>query len=483
MHGVLQHGIIAALLGAAALTGTAARAEDSADAKCATLRNEVFDAGYVTAARVVRGDGDNPAYCQVRAIALPAISIEIRLPVDGWNGKLYQVGCGGFCGILGRGENAGFVNAMSPGLKRGYTAASSDSGHHGLSIVEADWADHNPNAERDWGWRSIGETNRVAELMIAAYYGNGSDQAIFQGCSTGGRMAHMAALRYPKMFQGIISGAPALDETGLAGAGLAWIVRANTGADGAPILTADKVGLIGDEVLRQCDGVDGAEDKVIQDPRKCSTDLSVLACKAGADNSACLTEAERQVVETWRRPPVNSAGEILFEGGIPEGSEPFWPTWLTGTKAGAPALNPLFAKNFGAYMAFPEDPGPSYDPTKFDFDNDPGRMTAAAEMYNSDDSDISAFRSAGGKMIVWHGWADAIVAPYKTIAWHEAAEKVAGGAEALGENVRLFMIPGLDHCGLAAGPSGMTQADLDPLGALERWMETGTAPETIRAAD
>ncbi len=472
-----------ALIGAGsapgAMVGTPALADARLAQRCATLRDAVFDGGYATSARVVDASGETPAYCEVRATALPAISIEVRLPIEGWNGRFYQVGCGGFCGNLG--GRSGFVNAMGPGLQKGYATAATDSGHHGLTSVDADWADGNVNAERDWGWRSIGETNRVARVMVEAFYGKSPDQAIFQGCSTGGRMANMAALRYPTMFQGIISGAPALNETGLAGAGLAWQVQANTGADGKQILKADKVDLIGAEVMRQCDGADGHEDKVIADPRQCAVDLSKITCNPGAEGKACITAEERAVVEKWRRSPVDSSGKTVFVGGIPEGSEPFWRTWLTGNEAGAPGLNPLFAQSFGSYMAYPDDPGPAYKATDFDFDKDPGRMEAAAKMYNADDPDISAFREAGGKMIVWHGWADAIVSPYTTIAWHDAAEKAAGGAEALAKNVRLYMIPGLDHCGIAAGPSGLTQADLDPLGALESWLQKGEAPSSLLA--
>lgn len=468
---------VAGLIGIGSMGGATVVAQERPDGKCSALRYVVFDAGYVTTARVLGAAGETPAYCEVRATALPAISIEVRLPLDGWNGRYYQVGCGGFCGNLG--GRSGFVNAMGPGLQKGYATATTDSGHHGLSSVDADWADGNVNAERDWGWRSIGETNRVAQIMIQAFYGKPAGRAIFQGCSTGGRMANMAALRYPKMFQGIISGAPALNETGLAGAGLAWQVKANTAADGAQILKADKVDLIGAEVMRQCDGADGKEDKVIADPRQCAVDLSTITCKTGEDAKACITVEERAVVEKWRKSPVDSSGRTVFVGGIPEGSEPFWRMWLTGNEAGAPGLNPLFAQSFGSYMAYPQDPGPAFKATEFDFDKDPPRMAAAAKMYNADDPDLSAFRAAGGKMIVWHGWADAIVSPYTTVAWHEAAEKAAGGAEALAKNVRLYMIPGLDHCGIAPGPGGLSQAQLDPLGALESWMEKDEAPRSL----
>jgi hypothetical protein len=182
---------------AALLAAGPAAAQTEAD--CEGLANLALQGGFVTSANMVAAADGLPAYCQVRATALPAIGIEVRLPMEGWNGHYYQAGCGGFCGILGRADaSPGWVNAMRPGLERGYATATSDSGHHGLSVVDATWADANPQAERDWGWRSIGETNRVAGALIAAFYGTEADRSVFQGCSTGGRMAHVAALRYPR---------------------------------------------------------------------------------------------------------------------------------------------------------------------------------------------------------------------------------------------------------------------------------------------
>lgn len=464
-----------------ALAAGGALAQD--DAACEALRNIALPGGFVTSANVVAAQDDLPAYCEVRATALPAISIEVRLPMADWNGKYYQAGCGGFCGILGRADaSSGWVNAMKPGLTRGYATATSDSGHHGLSVVDAGWADANPHAERDWGWRSIGETNRVAQVMIESFYGAGSEQAIFQGCSTGGRMAHVAALRYPEMFDGIISGAPAMDYPGLVGAAASWIVQANTDANGETILKPGKDKLIGDAVMAQCDGLDGAEDGLISDPRECHAELSALQCMTG-DSSDCLTAPELAVILKWWQGPVNRAGEQLYPGGIPPGSEPFWWLWLTGNDAGSGALVPAFATDFGRFMAYDDDPGETWTPLAFDLDNDPDRMSFAYANYNGDDPDISAFREAGGKMIVWHGWADAIVTPYKTVEWYEQASEVAGGEDALKENVALFMIPGLDHCGILPGPGGVSQATLDPMTPLEAWLNEGTRPTSIAAAD
>ncbi len=442
------------------------------DDECAALRDSVFPGGHVTSARVVAASDPNPAYCEVRATALPAISIEVRLPMQDWNGKFYQAGCGGFCGILGRADaGASWINAMRPGLERGYATATSDSGHHALSVVDAGWAYNNPHAERDWGWRSVGETNRIANLMIEAFYGSASKQAIFQGCSTGGRMAQVAALRYPEMFDGIISGAPAMDYTGLVATKMSWIVQANTAPDGSQILGPEDAAVIGDAVLAQCDGVDGAEDGVIADPRQCEVNYGDLG----------LSNQQLDTLAKWRQGPQNAAGEQLYPGGIPEGSEPFWWLWLTGNAKGGGKLVPAFAAGFGRYMAFDEDPGANWSPMDFDFESDPSRMSISAAAYNGDNPDISAFREAGGKMILFHGWADAIVTPYKTVEWYEKAAKTAGGEDALKKNVALFMVPGLDHCGILPGPGGINAAALDPMTPLEAWLNEGVVPSSIAA--
>jgi len=474
----LGGGLVAAALAALAVPAAAQTPAEN----CRALRDVVMDAATVTSARTIEASETLPAYCEVRATARPAISIEVRLPLEGWNGKYYQTGCGGYCGVLGRADaSGGFVNAMGPGLAKGYATATSDSGHHGLSVVDAAWAYSNPHAERDWGWRSIGETQRVAAALIDAFYGEAPARTYFQGCSTGGRMAHMASLKYPEVFDGIISGAPAMDYTGLVALAMAWTVQANTDADGEQILKPGKEALIGAEVMRQCDAVDGTADGLIDDPRACDLDLSALQCQAGGSDD-CLSQEELGVLAKWYQGPTNKAGEQLYPGGIPAGSEPFWWLWLTGKEGGGGRLVPIFTQQFGAYMAFPEDPGPTYRATDFDFETDPARLATMAAVYNADDPDISAFREGGGKMIVWHGMADAIVPPFKTLDWHEKAAAAAGGADELAKSVQLFTIPGMDHCGILPGPGGISQAQIDPLTALEGWVEGGQVPTSIMKA-
>lgn len=459
-----------------------AGAAQAATGKCEGLSNQPIASGYVTSSRVVEASEDLPSYCEIRAVALPAINIEVRLPMSDWNGKYYQAGCGGFCGILGRGDaSGGWVNAMRQGLQRGYATATSDSGHHGLSVLDAAWADANPAAERDWGYRSISETHRVAQDMIGRFYGGVSENAIFQGCSTGGRMAHVAALRFPDMFDGIISGAPAMDYTGLVGTYASWLIQTNTDANGQMILKPGREKLVYAEVLKQCDGLDGNADGLISDPLSCNADLSALQC-SGEAGEDCLTKAEIDVVSTWRKGPISATGDRLYPGSLQPGSEPFWWLWVLGNGK-QPPLIPGFATNFGRFMAFDDDPGENWSPLQFDLESDPAKMGAATAMYNGDNPDISAFRAAGGKMIVWHGWGDAIVPPEKTIDWYQRASKTAGGEDALKENVALFMIPGMDHCGLVPGAGGISANSIDPMTALEGWIETGNRPNSIMVAN
>jgi pimeloyl-ACP methyl ester carboxylesterase len=455
---------------------------------CGALANLKIENANLLSATEVAASGDLPAYCRVLGYVRPAINFEIRLPLRDWNGKLYEAGCGGFCGTLNS-DVPGFTNAMNFGLRRGYAVATSDSGHWGTSVIDGRWAMNNPVAQMDWGQRSVPETARVAKAVIKSYYGVAQKKAYFAGCSTGGRMAVMAALRNPKEFDGIISGAPALDYTGLVATFFAWVAKANTGADGKPIFPPAKVKLLGDAVYAACGEKNTVAGGIIADPRACHFDPKVLQCRAG-DALDCLTQAEVGVVEKWYRGAVDSHGQRLYAGGIPLGSEPHWRRWLTGTGT-APALLPLFAQDFLRYMAFEPAAGSSFKVTDFDFDRDPPRMTFTAAMYNAatfnpttgatDTSDLAAFREAGGKLIIYHGWADSLVTPQLTVGFYEALASKNGGVAATQDFARLFMVPGMDHCGIQTDGPGIADTGLDVLTALEHWAEDGKAPTELIA--
>ncbi len=449
----------------------------AADDACAALATAVVPGANITSAGAIAATGDLPAHCRVQGTIPQAIRFELRLPLAGWNGKFYMAGCGGFCGSLDA-DRPGVVNALNHGLRRGYASATSDSGHSGTSVTDGRWALDNPGAEADWGWRSVAETTRVSRDLVRAFYRKPATRSYFAGCSTGGRMGLMAAQRFPHDFDGIIAGAPALDYTGLVATQMAWIVQANTAADGSEILDRAKVPLVAKAVLETCDGLDGQRDGLIDDPRRCDWKPAQLQCK-GPAAADCLTAKEIGVLDHWYMPATSGEGRIQYPGGVPKGSEPYWPVWLSGIPgSNAPALAERFGTDFLRYMAFVPDAGEAFDVRKYDFDRDPPRLATMARIYDATNPDLTAFRERGGKLLLFHGWADPLVTPQRTVDYYGAVRATMGGAESTAQFARLFMLPGVDHCGIQPGP-GAKSVDFDPLPALEAWVERNEAPTTL----
>ena len=264
-----------------------------------------------------------------------------------------------------------------------------------------------------------------------------------------------------------------MDYTGLVATFFAWVAQANTRPDGSQILGSDKIKLIETAVNKLC----ADEDGLVQDPRKCQFNPQSLQCH-GSETGNCLSADEVTVLDKWYGGVKNSRGEQLYPGGVPLGSEAYWPLWLTGLPGGGGALISIFGADFVRYMAFEPDPGPGYDLLKFNFDTDPARMQMMSEMYNSTNPDLSKFKARGGKLLMYQGWADAIVTPVKTIEYYNHVEKFFGGPEATQNFARLFMLPGVDHCGIQPGP-GADQTGYDPLTALEQWVEHDIPPATL----
>ena len=450
---------------------------------CAALANLKINNTNLLSAAEVPADGDLPAYCRVLGYVRPAINFEIKLPLQAWNGKFYMVGCGGFCGTVNS-EARGFSNAMNFGLRRNYAVSASDSGHWGTNAVDARWALYNPVAVMDWAQRYVPETARVSKIIVKAYYGAAQKKSYFAGCSQGGRMGLMEALRNPKDFDGIISGAPAIDNTGLYNH-FAWVANANSGPDGKSVFSPAKLNLLRNAVYAACGEKLGVADAIIADPRACHFKPSTLQCRAG-DAADCLTQAEVAAAEKIYSGPVNSRGQRLFPG-VPPGSEPFWPARITGT-GGGQALP--FAQSYFRYMAFDPPAGPSYNVINYDFDKDPPRLAYAASITNAatynpstgeiEFDDMNAFKEAGGKLLIWHGWADAAVPPQHAVDFYEALGKKEGGIAVAQDFARLFMVPGMDHCGFQ-GPGSADNTGIDPLTALEQWVEEGKAPSELIA--
>ena len=420
-----------------------------------------------------------PEFCQVQGVIEPNIRFEARLPTVGWNGKYYQSGCGGYCGSL-LPDKPGFSNTINEALKRGYAAITTDGGHVGTP-GDASWAAGNPEAVEVYAHRGIALTQRLGTALVEAVYETPASRRYFGGCSTGGRMAAMAAQRYPELFDGILGGGGVLNLSVSGGIYGSWVVQANTGPDGERILNranfAAKLPALEHAVLEQCDGTDGAVDNVVSEPRNCEVDVARFpSCPAEEPGDTCFTDAERNVLAKWYQGPRNTAGEQLFPG-MPPGSERFIGFWFLDTQESVAVGNQLGGQ-YAKYLGFVGGTADDYSAMDFDFDTDPEKLVAMGRLLDALDPDLRRFRDAGGKFLMWHGWADPLVLPDQSVDYYRSVADLMGGVAALQPFFQLFMVPGHGHCWElpAAVPDRF-----DPVTALDVWVETGKAPTHIPA--
>ncbi|HET6565068.1 MAG TPA: tannase/feruloyl esterase family alpha/beta hydrolase [Xanthomonadales bacterium] len=452
---------------------------------CSALLGQQHENIRLDSAEVVSGRAGLPAFCAVRGTIEPTVGFEMRLPVEGWNGKLFQAGCGGYCGAV-LPDKPGWSNTINGALQMGYAAITTDSGHQG-GLGDASWALDNPKALELYAHSSIPLAHAAAVQLSAAYYGTEPQRSYFGGCSNGGRMGAIAAQRYPQLFNGIFAGGSVLNLSQNGGIFGSWVVQANSSPDGSRILTAEnfaaKLPLLQAEVLAQCDSSDDRQDGNISQPRACEPDLPRLpACPNSAggpdsptnDTASCFTEAELGVLNRWYQGPQNTAGEQLYPG-MPPGSERYWLVWFLDPP-GQTAPGNALGGDYARYMGFPEGVPENYTALDFDFDHDPPRLAAQGELLNALDPDLDDFREAGGKLLMWHGWQDPLVLPDQSVAYYQQVETQAGGTAAAQDFVRLFMIPGQGHC----WEMPAEQPDqFNPLFVLEQWAEQGKAPDTL----
>jgi feruloyl esterase len=400
---------------------------------------------------------DLPAFCRVAATLKPSpdsdIRIEVWLPSSGWNGKFEAVGNGGWNGNIDQG-------ALATALRRGYAAASTDTGHEGGA---GPWM-QNKEKVIDYGYRAVHEMTATAKSLINALYGSAPKFAYFNGCSAGGRQALKAAQAFPDDFDGIIAGSPALNATGRA-AYAVWVSQ-NLHKDAASYIPPAKYPAIHDAALQACDASDGVADKVIENPRACRFDPQVIACKAGEDTSACLTPAQVTAARALYQPLVNPRTKQVINTPLEVGSELGWATFGGQQPFGV-------ATQFYQFMVFNN---PSWDWKTLNFDAD---MAAVAKAENgiidAKSADLKKFVARGGKLIQYHGWADPQIPAGASTAYYEDVTRAMGAK--VKDNYRLFMVPGMNHCGGGDGP-----ASFDMLTALEQWVEQKKAPNTIPAA-
>jgi feruloyl esterase len=418
---------------------------------------------------------DLPAFCRVVAEIMPTadsdIKIEVWIPETGWNHKYEGQGNGGFAGVID-------YSGMAAAIKRGYATAGTDTGH---ASAGAAWALGHPEKVIDFGYRGIHEMTLKAKLIIQAFAGEKPQQSYFASCSDGGREALMEAQRFPEDYDGIIAGAPANYWTHLLAAGM-WGQVIALGQDS--YIPASKLPAITAAVLAACDKLDGVADGILNDPRQCHFDPAALVCK-GADANDCLTAKQVIALKNAYAGPRDAAGRQFFPAYMPGGEygAGAWSTWITGTAPGRSA-GFFFGNGFFANMVYEKA---DWDFKTFNLEEATKLADAkTAVALNSIDPNLKSFMARGGKLIMFHGWNDPGIPPENTINYYQSVVTKMGqrNAESF---MKLFMVPGMQHCGGGPGPNafGNTGAAIpaDPehniFMALERWVEKGVAPAQI----
>jgi pimeloyl-ACP methyl ester carboxylesterase len=424
----------------------------------------------IVSAAIVDATDGLPQYCRVEGYVAPQVSFELRLPTTDWNDKFLMQGCGGMCGWINMG-------ACEDALDRHYAVANTNMGHTAPPF-SALWARNNRSAEIDFGFRATHVVAVVSKLIIERYYGDAPRQSYFRGCSTGGRQGMVAAQRFPDDFDGIIVGAPVLRQPGVGPLHMGWLARANMDADGEPVITADKVPLIRDAVLEACDGLDGVDDGIINDPRHCPWQPSALVCGEKDQGRDCLSPDELAAVERVYAPARDSQGRRLFPGGMMKGSELEWVPRIVAPKGERPLLaspNGLVVQVL-RYLSFDQDRGPDFSLNDLDFDKHPSAFGAMASINSAINPDLRPFKQRGGKIIMYHGWNDMEVPPLVSVEYYESVVALMGGRAQTEAFLRLFMLPGVAHCRRGPGADA-----IDYLAYLERWVEEGLPPDEMTA--
>jgi feruloyl esterase len=398
-----------------------------------------------------------PAFCRVAATLAPSkdsdIKIEVWMPASNWNGKFQAVGNGGWSGAI-------VYPSLARALAHGYATASTDTGHTGGS---GSFASGHPEKLVDFAYRAVHEMTVQAKAIIAAYYGDGPKLSYWNGCSSGGKQGLKEAQRFPVDYDGIIAGAPANYWTHLM-TGELWIAQA-AHKDEASFIPASKFPIIHKAVLEACDALDGVKDGVLDDPRKCHFDPKMIQCQ-GDDTSNCLTapqvETARKIYTASKNP---RTGQEIFPAMEP-GSELGW----AGLAGAQPFSIPV---DHFKYVVFKD---PNYDWRTLNFDSD----VALADKLdngtiNATDPNLKAFVAHGGKLLLYHGWNDQLIAPRNAVNYYQSVLDTMGAASK--ESIRLFMAPGMNHCAGGDGPGAF-----DAVSVIEKWVEHGQAPDQIVAS-
>ncbi len=443
---------------------------------CASLRNlQLADVRLTEVVDVpdsgARRDNVRVPHCRVSGVIGRSTAFTAMLPRK-WNDRLFMGGNGGYAGTINRGALA-LAN-------EGYLTVSTNTGHDRSPGGGARWALNDPERQVDFGYLAVHRTAEIAKSLAKAFYGREPRYSYFSGCSNGGRQGLMEAERYPGDFDGIVAGAPAafMSVTGAAFLKNTKAAFPDPAYFDKPLITQANLDLLSASVLQACDALDGVRDGILSDPRDCRFKLSsIKRCPGDSAASDCLTSAQSAAISRIYAPVTDVRGRVIYPA-QPFGGENLpggWPFWITGRDTSlmrevhVPTAQAMFVTEGAKYFMFNDS---TWDYSKYSgsFAADAKRW---AEILDADNPDLSSFAARKGKLIIWHGWSDPALNPVATIGYYN---RVAARDARAPSYVRLFLEPGVLHCGGGPGPS-----DVPWMKAITDWVESGHAPDQIVA--
>jgi hypothetical protein len=420
-----------------------------------------------------RGGSKIHVYCDVTGYVAPQNKFELKLPLAAeWNHRFFFYACGGFCGTL-------FRDACNLGLERGFASATGNGGHDSLLGFDGAWAANAPELQEDFGWRSNHVITLVAKALILHYYGRPIEHSYMAGNSKGGQAVLLEAQRFPEDFDAMMPSAPVYDYTGRNTVAAAWFAQAITDGHGGSVLNADAAQAAHKSVLEHCGAQTGTDEGIVADPPSCDWHPEMIACAQGTSTPDCLSPKQVTAVRRLMEPPTNSKGEVIYAYPYIPGTETQWVGW---NYFGAPRTNyPPRLANLelpGQFIGYMADATVRHnvDALKFNFDRDPATLVRARRIYDATSFDLRAFKARGGKILMWHGWADGAIMATSSIGYYEGVTKMMGGLRETQTFFRLFLVPGVHH-----GSGGPGYTEFDTLTALEDWVEKGQPPERLIA--
>lgn len=413
----------------------------------------------------IEGQSIAVPFCRILGRISKEINFELLLP-DQWNKRFLMSGGGGFVGSI--------QNFLRDKVDSGYATVGTDAGHQEASGIDAAWALNNMERQIDFGRLAVHLTAAVSKFIIHTFYCTDPAFSYFLGCSRGGGQAMVEAQFYPEDFDGIVTGAPAFTWPAI---GAKFIQESQKNYPdpkdlGKPVITKDNLRLLQEQIIKQCDALDGVTDSIINDPGKCKFDFSALPlCPDSSASAGCFTARQLDAIKTVYA-PIAYKEDTIYPG-FPYGGENAdggWDVWIAGNSSTVkmPSLHYLFGTNMFKYLVYNN---PSWDYSQYNFSGFFQETRYASAYLDATQTDYSEFRKRKGKMIMFHGWNDPALSAFATIKHYQEVEKKDKNLQSY---IRLFLLPGVLHCGGGPGPD-----DVDWLKFIRDWVEKGKAPERV----